>query len=425
MVPAGRQGPRAARRSERRGAWSAGRRSSHAPTSVLHPVGAAAGPGRPRRRVVLRVGAIVVGLLVVAAAVAALVPVPYEAITPGKGIPVDTLVTVPARARHAHKGAVVLTDVELVPLRALTYLYYRLQAGDEVVPTSALTGPATASQYNEQGVIDMANARQAATVVALRTLGYPVRAVPDGVIVYQTVPRSPAARRLAVGEVVTALDATATPDLAALSAAIARRAPGTEVALAVRPFARPSARRTVRVRLGEVRVTRQGGQLLEECLPAGTPSRLAPPPAGVPRSCLGITAPSLDSEQSYRTVGLPYPVHLSSDGIVGPSAGLSFTLGLLQVLAHGDLTGGRRVAATGTMSVNGQVGPVGGVAQKTAAVEAAGATVFLVPAAEAGTARAHADGRLQVIGVTTIGQAIRALERLGGRVGPLPGPSRS
>ncbi|MDA8034936.1 MAG: PDZ domain-containing protein [Actinomycetota bacterium] len=382
-------------------------------------------PGRGRRRhragTALAAG---LGALVVAAVVAALVPVPYEAITPGTGIPVSTLVTVPPAHRHSHKGAVVLTDVELVPLRALTWLYYKLQSGDQVVPTSELTGSATATQYDEQGVIDMANARQAATVVALRTLGYGVRAVADGVIVYDTVPGSPAARALKVGQVVTALDGTPTVDLAALARAIDARSPGTVVTLAVHPFGGGRSGK-VRVRLGQLRVQRSGGQLLLACLPAGARPAGAKPPAGTPTTCLGITAPTAQSEQSYRVTGLPFPVHLSSDGIVGPSAGLSFTLGLLQVLASRDLTGGRRVAATGTMSVTGQVGQVGGVAQKTTAVEAAGATVFLVPAAEAATARARANGHLKVLGVTSIAQAIGDLRRLGGRLGRLPGRSRS
>jgi PDZ domain-containing protein len=387
-----------------------------------------AGGGRPRawgRHRVATALAIVLGVLVVAAVVALLVPVPYEAITPGQGIPVATLVTVPKARRHHHGGAVVLTDVELVPLRALTWLYYKLQSGVQVVPTSELTGPATSAQYEEQGVIDMANARQAATVVALQTLGYDVRAVPDGVIVYQTVPGSPAARRLRVGQVLTALDGTPVPDVAALQRAIARKVPGATVTLAYHPFGRSSPSRRLSVRLGEVRVGRTGGGLYETCLPYGARTSLARPPAGLATGCLGITAPALESEQSYRLTGLPFPVHLSSDGIVGPSAGLSFTLGLLQVLAHGDVTGGLRVAATGTMSVTGQVGEVGGVAQKTAAVEAAGASVFIVPAAQVGTAKAHANGRLKVIGVTSLAQAIQDLRRLGGRLGPLPGPGRS
>jgi PDZ domain-containing protein len=113
---------------------------------------------------------------------------------------------------------------------------------------------------------------------------------------------------------------------------------------------------------------------------------------------------------------LPVKVDLSSEGIVGPSAGLAFTLGLMQELDPADLTGGRKVAATGTMSMDGTVGDVGGVAQKTIAVRAAGANVFFVPPQEYSVAKAHAGPHLKVYAVRTIAQAIRVLESLGGRL---------
>ena len=69
--------------------------------------------------------------------------------------------------------------------------------------------PRTPPQYQEQGVIDMATARQAATVVALQTAGYHVSAIPDGVVDYQPAPGSPGARALQVGDVITSIDAIA------------------------------------------------------------------------------------------------------------------------------------------------------------------------------------------------------------------------
>lgn len=415
MVPFGRE----ATGATERGAMREGGEAGHATPSLPAP------PEAPRRRRRgRRAAAIAAVVAVVAAVVAALVPVPYEAITPGKGLDVAGLVGVPAKMRHHHAGAVVLTDVELVPLHALTYLYYALQGGDRIVSRSLLTGSATNAQYEEQGVMDMANAQRAAKVVALRRLGYPVRALPNGVIVYDTVAGSPAAADLHVGDVLTALDSRPVPDVAALQKAIAARGPGTTVTLTGHRYGSTTSVRA-RVRLGKLRVAKVHGVSEERCIPSGQPTHLSPPPAGYPSACLGITAPSLESEQSYRLKDMPFRVVLRNNGIIGPSAGLSFSLGLLDVLAKGDLTGGRRVAATGTLSVAGAVGDVGGVAQKTAAVKAAGATVFLVPADEAGVARAHAGQGLQVFGVSSIGQAIKDLEQLGGHLGPLPGRARS
>jgi PDZ domain-containing protein len=88
----------------------------------------------------------------------------------------------------------------------------------------------------------------------------------------------------------------------------------------------------------------------------------------------------------------------------------------MEELDPADLTGGRKVAASGTMSIDGSVGDVGGVAQKTIAVRGAGASVFLVPPQEYSVAKAHAGGRLKVYSVSTIAQAVHILESLGGRI---------
>jgi PDZ domain-containing protein len=112
-------------------------------------------------------------------------------------------------------------------------------------------------------------------------------------------------------------------------------------------------------------------------------------------------------------------VSIDSGQVGGPSAGLAFTLGLIDKLSAGELTGGRTVAATGTIDVDGFVGDVGGVPQKTAAVIASGASVFLVPANEFDEATARAGTRLEVVKVDTLKDALSALGRLGGDVAAL------
>jgi len=410
----------AARRS-----WHLGRRAPQvaddAATAADDAATAAGGgpdvaaPSRPRVRWrVVGVGAGVAALLVLAAGIASVVSVPYYAITPGSGVPVSSLVTVPKGLARTHLGAVMLTDVELVPLRALSYLYYELDSSAQVVPSSELVGTASSAQYQAQGVVDMADARQAATVVALRTLGYPTRAVPSGVTVYQPEPNSAASRGLAVGDVITAVDGATVRTLAGLVAALGAHAPGATVDVAVRTLA-GGASHHVRLRLGEIRVASSGSSTPEVCAPVGTDTALPPLEVhGAPAPCLGIVG----ALQAYTTVGLPFPVSISADGIQGPSAGLAFTLGLIQKLDRNDLTAGLKIAATGTISVTGQVGDVGGVAQKTIAVREAGAALFFVPPGEYQTAVAHAGPTLKVLAVSSIGQAISDLEQLGGRLVP-------
>jgi len=115
-------------------------------------------------------------------------------------------------------------------------------------------------------------------------------------------------------------------------------------------------------------------------------------------------------------------VSLKLADVGGPSAGLLFSLGIIDKLRGdgngGDLSGGRTVAGTGTISPDGTVGPVGGVSLKTQAARRDGATVFLVPRAECAEARAELPEGLRLIPVTTLKGAVGALTALnkGGRV---------
>jgi len=112
-------------------------------------------------------------------------------------------------------------------------------------------------------------------------------------------------------------------------------------------------------------------------------------------------------------------VSIDTGDVGGPSAGLAFTLAIIDDLTPGDLTGGAKVAVTGTISGDGTVGPVGGTGQKAAAVRAKGYDVFLVPSADYEAARQHA-GDVDVIAVDTLDDALAALAALGGNVDDLP-----
>ncbi|MER8232031.1 hypothetical protein [Streptomyces sp. NPDC094049] len=109
-------------------------------------------------------------------------------------------------------------------------------------------------------------------------------------------------------------------------------------------------------------------------------------------------------------------VALSLADVGGPSAGLLFSLGIVDKLDGdgdgGDLTGGRTVAGTGTIDPDGTVGAVGGVSLKTQAAARDGATVFLVPKAECGDARAERPEGLRLVPVTALSDAVASLRAL-------------
>jgi PDZ domain-containing protein len=355
-------------------------------------------------RIVL-VTALIIALVVV---ISSFVTLNEYAITPGQAVSVIPLISVDKGHTQHHKGSVLLTDVQIVPLRAIDYLYYKLNSNDEVLPKSVVIGTLSAAQYNTQGVIDMATARQAATVVAFRALGYQTTARPTGVVDYApSSPDAPATGALSVGDVITAVDGHPTLASADLEGVLGALAPGDAVKLALHAFSQTKPK-SVTVTLGAARSTPVG----ELCVKANAHSTLP----YVLRSGRRVPCLGIETAQLLATVGAPFPVSMNAEGIIGPSAGLAFTLGLIEKLGRADLTGGKKIAATGTIAIDGTVGDVGGVAQKTVAVRNAGATVFFVPTQELAVARAHAGPTLQVFAVANVTQAIADLEHLGGKV---------
>lgn len=115
-----------------------------------------------------------------------------------------------------------------------------------------------------------------------------------------------------------------------------------------------------------------------------------------------------------------FEVDFDTGNVGGPSAGLAFSLAVLDQLTEGELTGGAKVAVTGTIDASGNVGAVGGVPQKAAAVRDLKADIFIVPVelgeAELDRVRAIAGDNLEIVPVATLDEALAVLEDLGGDI---------
>jgi len=359
----------------------------------------ALGTDTPRRRrwmfVIIPVGVVLIAFFIVAS----IVTIPYDELVPGQAVAVSSLITVPPGKGHRLHGQVLLTDVGLIQnLRLIALLPAWLNSDDTLVKTAELTGNLPQAEEDEQGAVDMAESQLTANAVALRQLGYRVPEHDAGATVYALEPGTPGYKVLTVGDVITSVDSTPTPNTTALVNAVRSHVSGQTVTLRVGSIAHPTPGHTVSLRLGSGHLN------------------------GKPVPFVGIV--SMGTQPVYN---LPFNIKINSDQIGGPSAGLAWTLGIINSLSGGHLTGGRIVAASGTIDPSGAVGDVGGVAQKTVAVERAGATIFLVPVPEVAVARSKATANLKVYGVSSLAQAMRILRAQGGRLGtatsgPPPGP---
>jgi Lon-like protease len=243
-------------------------------------------------------------------------------------------------------------DVELVPRADL---YPDEQDSDEI---------------DEENAVLMDMSKEAATVVALRQVGYKIE--PSGVEVTEVVDGTPADGKLRAGDRILEVDGRAVASTDEVRAAITRHQVGERVAFRV---GRDKAEKKVSMAVGEV--------------------------DGEPR--VGIALHDLFAD-------LPVKVSVETENnIGGPSAGLMFTLSIIDKLTPEDLTAGRRIAGTGAIDLDGTVQPVGGVAEKLIAVRRQGVTTFFIPAGNCESVRGRVPDGLRLVKVSKIEDALRFL----------------
>jgi PDZ domain-containing protein len=338
-----------------------------------------------------------VALVLVAAVIAGFaIRVPYTTIAPGDALSLPPLVSVQgAKAYPAPRGDIRLLFVRLAyHVNLWQYVRARLDSDIDLAKDGDINpGKLSPAQQNERDLQEMADAKDAATVVAVRAAGYKVSVLP-GLTVSDLSPGMPAIKVLHWGDVVVSADGKKIVAANDLSVAIAKHKVGDQVSLVVE---RAGKQLSVGVKLG---VFTDG--------------------AAQGRKGIGVSLlPRFTS---------PVKVAVDTRDIGGPSAGLAMTLAILDDLTPGDITGGNRVAVTGTIDAAGNVGEIGGIEQKAVAARAAGVKLFIVPqcspddqaaalaSCKADLARAgeRAGDKIQVRPVSTFAQALEVLRDVGG-----------
>jgi Lon-like protease len=331
-------------------------------------------------------------LLIVPIVAGMFVQVPYYLISPGEARGVADLIKVKGDGVGVYppRGKILFTTVSLAgQVSVFQALSGWLNKEVEVVPEKQITGGAPKGEVRQLNIQAMVDSKLTATKVALERLGYRVTVTGDGALVTMVNPGDPADGALQVGDVIKTVDGDAVTLHDQVVSKVRQHKPGDPITIG---FRRGGADRTVTIK------------------PVAGPD-------GVAR--IGVQLQTNDLKYDF-----PVDVSIETGLVGGPSAGLAFTLALIDDLTEGELTGGRNVAVTGTIDAEGNVGPVGGVAQKTVTARKAGAIAFLVPPEEEKDARRFA-GKMQIIPVKTLGDALTALHRLGGSEVALPGAPRA
>lgn len=293
-------------------------------------------------------------LLAALVGVAALLPVPYVTMSPGPTVDVlakkkgTDIVSISGAPTYPTTGQIELTTIlvtapttKLNLAEALGAWFDRARA---VYPRDAIYAPdESAEDVKTEGTVQMVDSQDTAVAAALTELGKKVRTVTRVVVVSDG---SPAKGKLKARDEILSVDGTPISTTDQVPELVKKAGIGATVTFVVK---RDGRQQTVRV------------------VPVEAPDDPGTPRVGV------VVGASYD---------FPFDVSLRvSDDIGGPSAGLSFALAVYDKLTPGPLTGGKHVAGTGTISVEGTVGPIGGIEQKIVAASDAGADVFLVPPA--------------------------------------------
>ncbi|MFI5269039.1 MAG: PDZ domain-containing protein [Chloroflexota bacterium] len=302
-------------------------------------------------------------------------------VVPGDAVSTASMVTVPAAAAKPSAGKLLLITIYSAPANVDEWLFGHVYPHAHLLPARTQLPPNTSyERFRHIEEAMMTDSQTTAKVVALRQLGYTVPEHGEGVVV-DNVQRNAAADAAGLhkGDLIVAANGQPMETDKQLIDFIAQLAPGDTVNLRLKPNNSDAVR--------ELQVT------------------LRSRPNQPDRALLGV------NPTTYRpSFDFPVQVGIDSKGIIGPSAGLVLTLAIMQAAAPSDITHGHNVAATGTIDINGQVGPIGGIDDKVLAAEGH-AEYFLVPKQDY-PAATKAATKIKVVEVDTLQQAVDFLNTL-------------
>jgi PDZ domain-containing protein len=361
--------------------------SGTGPFTPFPPVPTDEPSARPRRSRGRIAAAIAVCLLAAFIIGATVVPLPYYLFKPGSVRDTEPLITVSGADTFPSDGSIGYTTVSLRQATLLGLAQGWIDDDIDVYGKDRVLQGRNVNDNRQLNLLMMDNSKQVATQVALQKLGYDVH-VTIGEVVTRILPDTPADGVLKVNDVLVAVDGERFDDADDLTRVLGAKAPGDTVTV------------TTRDTDGNER---------------DVPITLAPSPDDPNRGIMGVTLQAVVLDYDF-----PVDVAIDTGDVGGPSAGLAFTLAIIDDLTPGELTGGGDVAVTGTISADGTVGPVGGTGQKAAAVRREGIKLFLVPRQDYADAVAHAGKSLKVVPVDTVDEALAVLADHGGNGLNLP-----
>ncbi|MEV8317436.1 PDZ domain-containing protein [Streptomyces sp. NPDC059900] len=321
-----------------------------------------------------------------------LIKVPYSVMSPGPTVNTlgdhggEPVLQISGHKTYPTSGHLNMTTVRVTSadynMNIAEAVYGWLAHDNIVVPHETLyPNGKTEQQSSQENAEEFSQSQEAAKVAALRELDLPVK---SQVVVSTVFKDSPAEGKLHAGDVIKTVDGKPVKEMTDVSELVTKHKPGQDVVFSVVPVKEAAAAE----KAGKEPTRTEDLKITTEKAKDG-------------RAVVGIEA---GTDHTF-----PFTIDIKLADVGGPSAGLMFALGIVDKLTPGDLTGGNFVAGTGTIDVDGKVGPIGGIGMKTVGARSKGAEYFLTPKDNCATAAKDVPDGLTLVKVDTIDDAVDSL----------------
>ncbi|MFE4952935.1 PDZ domain-containing protein [Streptomyces sp. NPDC056653] len=325
-----------------------------------------------------------------------LIPVPYSEMSPGPTVNTlgkvdgEPVLQISGHPTYKTSGNLNMTTVRVTSadynMNLVEAVYGWLAHDSVVVPHDTLyPGGKTEEQSTQENAEEFSQSQESAKVAALTELGIPVT---SRVVVSTVIKDSPAQGKLHAGDVIKAVDGTAVKQPEDVAKLVTKNKPGQNVTFTVIPAKTAAA------------AEKAGKQ------PEGT-ENITITTKKAPKENRAIVGIQAGTDHTF-----PFEIDIKLADVGGPSAGLMFSLGIVDKLTPGQLTGGKFIAGTGTIDDQGKVGPIGGINMKLVGARDAGARYFLTPGDNCKAAASDTPSGLTLVKVKTIDDAKKSLEKI-------------
>ncbi len=332
-------------------------------------------------------------LIVVLIFISAYIPVPYFITSPGSAMELSSLVNV--NQGYKESGKLMLTTVSLAPATIPTYLYSKINSYMETIPEIyILNQNESDSDYTKRQIQVMKESQQNAIIAAFHYLKLPITIHNKGVRVMGLIAGLPAEKVLKTGDVIESVDKQPISNLDDLLTFLKGMKAGDVVQIR---FQRDNEVMTKEVSLVNLEEKMNGEQNTKKKIGLGF------------------------YPYQEREVSPSREVSFHTERIGGPSAGLMFTLEIINQLTPNDLTHGYKIAGTGTITADGVIGQIGGARLKVKAAYEKGAEIFFIPKDIASDDTNQKDAiksdkdlgnPLKIVPVTNLSEAVQYLMNL-------------